>query len=163
MTVGSLEAAQQLGVDWVGSPRPRPLPSQAAEISPSSEGRWLDRKAQAVQDRVEISDQGRNRAANAQVSEATKPERSVKPDRLVERPAVPQPREVPVQAVVQPVDTYAAQAAPVQVAASSPAAQVAQAAPPAVASPGKVSNQAISAYSQGARPAADVPSRVWIG
>lgn len=159
MTLGSLEAAQQLGVDWVGSPRPRPLPSQAAEISPSSEGRWLDRKAQAVQDRVEISDQGRNRAANAQVSEAAKPETSEKPIRL----AVPQAREMPVQAVVQPVDTYAAQAAPVQVAASSPAAQVAQAAPPAVASPGKVSNQAISAYSQGARPAADVPSRVWIG
>jgi hypothetical protein len=161
-----------MGVDWVGSPRARPLPSQAAEISPASEGRWLDRKAQAVQDRVEISDQGRNRAMDGRKAASGNPSepvqapetiRSEKPVRSAERPSAPS-RVATEPAVVQPVDAYVpAQASPVQVAASAPATQVAEIALPAVDSPGKVSSQAISAYSQGARPVSEVSSRVWIG
>lgn len=63
MTLGSVESAAQMGTDWVAPARARPIGSpEAIAAGQGSDGRWLDRRAQAVEDKVEISSQGRRRS-----------------------------------------------------------------------------------------------------
>lgn len=90
MTLGSVESAAQMGTDWVGPARARPITSPA-EIAAGqgADGRWLDRRAQAVEDNLEISSQGRKRSdasrggatgqePDAQVEDLKKREKDVK-------------------------------------------------------------------------------------
>lgn len=56
MTVGSIDSAAQMGIDWVGTPRPSVAPE-------APDTRWLDRRADQIRDRVEISSLARRKQA----------------------------------------------------------------------------------------------------
>lgn len=56
MTVGSIDSAAQMGIDWVGSPRPSSAPE-------APDTRWIDRRADEIRDRVEISALARRKQA----------------------------------------------------------------------------------------------------
>lgn len=56
MNVGSIDSAAQMGIDWVGSPRPSSAPE-------APDTRWIDKRADEIKDRVEISALARRKQA----------------------------------------------------------------------------------------------------